>query len=119
VSELLIQGTPNEPFSGSRVEHERTRVIGDFGSIDGRPCASSTVADGVPATITAARTDPTTAHVVHPRKRKPFAVVGVGKPPKASPLLVRLLAAEVLRSLDQLSAQAETEARNASDEQAA
>ena len=119
MSELPIQGTPNEPFSGSRVEHERTVVIGDVGSLDARPCASSTVADGVPATNTAARTDPTTAHVVQPRKRKPFAVVGIGTPPKASPLLIRLLAAEVLRSLDQQSAQAHAEPDNPSAKQAA
>jgi hypothetical protein len=119
VNELPIQGTPDEPFSGSRVEHKRTVVIGDVGSLDARPCASSTVADGVPATIIAARTDPTTAHVVHSRKRKPFAVVGVGTPPKASPLLIRLLAAEVLRSLDQQFAQAHAEADNPSSEQAA
>ena len=116
---LPIQGAPNEPFSGSHFEHERTVVIGDVSSLDAHPCASSTVADGFPATITAARTDPTTAHVVHPRKRKPFAVVGVGTPPKASPLLIRLLAAEVLRSLDQQSAQAHAEADNPSAEQAA
>jgi hypothetical protein len=119
MNELPIQSTPDEPFSGSRVELERTVVIGEAGSFDARPCASSTVADGVPATITASRTDPATARVVHPRKRKPFAVVGVGTPPKASPLLIRLLAAEVLRSLDQQFAQAHAEADNPSSEQAA
>jgi hypothetical protein len=51
--------------------------------------------------------------------RKAFAVVGVGTPPKVSPLLIHLLAAEVLRALDQQSAQVQTEARNASNEQAA
>jgi hypothetical protein len=92
MNELPIQRTANEPFPGPGAARDRT---------------------------TAARTNATTAHVVRSRKRKPFAVVGVGTPPRASPLLIRLLAAEVLRSLDQQSARAETEAGNASDEQAA
>jgi hypothetical protein len=92
MNEQPIQRTTDEPFPGSGVARNRT---------------------------TAARTSGSTAHVVRSRKRKPFAVVGVGTPPKASPLLIRLLATEVLRSLDQQSAQAQTEARNASNEQAA
>ena len=92
MNEQPIQGTTDEPFPGSGVARDRT---------------------------TAARSNATTAHIVHSRKRKPFVVVGVGTPPKASPLLIRLLAAEVLRSLDQQSTRAETEEGNASNERAA
>lgn len=119
MNEQPIQRTTNEPFSGSDVALDRAIVVGPVGSADASHCAPITTADARPAS--AARTKITTAHVVHSRKRKPFAVVGVGTPPTASPLLIRLLAAEVLRSLDQQSAQtqAQTEADNPSDEQAA
>jgi hypothetical protein len=115
----VIQRTANEPSSGSDVARDLTVVVRQVGSVDAGPCAPIITADAVPAMRTAARTNATAAHVVHSRKRKPFAVVGVGTPPTASPLLIRLLATEVLRSLDQQSAQAQTEADNPSNEQAA